>query len=57
MKIVIIETINLLSNQGIVRFDGKTVRRGYKIFEYYYQNLSTIPDSVQFEVIDVSKKC
>ena len=52
----IIETINLLSNQGIVRFDGKTVRRGYKIFEYYYQNLSTIPDSVQFEVIDVSKK-
>ena len=52
----IIETINLLSNQGIVRFDGKTVRRGYKIFEYYFQNLSTIPDSVQFEVIDVSKK-
>ena len=46
----------MLNNQGIVKFDGKTVRRGYKIFEYYYQNLSTIPDSVQFEVIDVSKK-
>ena len=52
----IIETINLLNNQGIVRFDGKTIRRGYKIFEYYYNNLSTIPDSVQFEVIDISKK-
>ena len=52
----IIESINLLNNQGIVRFDGKTIRKGYKIFEYYYHNLSTIPDSVQFEVIDISKK-
>lgn len=52
----IIETISMLNNQGILRFDGKTIRRGFKIFEYYYQNLSTIPDSVQFEVIDISKK-
>ena len=52
----IIDTVNLLNNQGIVRFDGKIIRRGFKIFEYYFHNLSTIPDSVQFEVIDISKK-
>ena len=52
----IIESINLLTSQNILRFDGTNIKRGYKIFEYYYQNLSTIPDSVQFDVIDISKK-
>ena len=52
----IIESINLLTGQNILRFDGTNIKRGYKIFEYYYQNLSTIPDSVQFDVMDVSKK-
>ncbi len=47
----------ILERQGIIRFDGEEVRRrGIRTYEYYYSNLSTIPDIQQFEVIDATSK-
>jgi ATP-dependent Lhr-like helicase len=47
----------ILERQGIIRFDGEAVRRrGIRTYEYYYSNLSTIPDIQQFEVIDATSK-
>ncbi|MEM4200420.1 MAG: DEAD/DEAH box helicase [Nitrososphaerales archaeon] len=47
--------LNLLSSNGIVWFDGLIFRsRGLKTLQYYYDNISTIPDVVQFDVIDIS---
>jgi ATP-dependent Lhr-like helicase len=47
----------LLERQGIVRYDGERAkRRGPKTYQFYFDNVSTIPDIQQFEVIDVTKK-
>lgn len=47
--------LRLLERQGVVRYDGETIRRrGPKTYEYYFQNISTIPDIQQFDVIDTS---
>jgi ATP-dependent Lhr-like helicase len=49
------EVLEFLGNQGIVRYDGELVRRrGANTYKYYFENLSTIPDIEQFDVIDVS---
>ena len=49
--------IQLLERQGIVRYDGEVVRRrGPRTYEYYYENISTIPDIQQFTVIDTTAK-
>ncbi len=47
--------LNLLNSSGILWFDGLTFRsRGLKTLQYYYDNISTIPDVMQFDVVDVS---
>ncbi len=47
----------ILEGQGILRFDGEAVkRRGQRTFDYYFSNLSTIPDIQQFEVHDITTK-
>lgn len=47
----------ILEGQGILRFDGEAIkRRGQRTFEYYFSNLSTIPDIQQFEVHDITTK-
>jgi ATP-dependent Lhr-like helicase len=49
--------LELLERQGIVRYDGEIVRRrGPPTYQYYYENISTIPDIQQFEVKDVTTK-
>jgi ATP-dependent Lhr-like helicase len=54
---VVDKCLRLLERQGIVRYDGERAkRRGPKTFEFYFENVSTIPDIQQFEVIDVTKK-
>ncbi|MDA4131397.1 MAG: Lhr helicase, partial [Thaumarchaeota archaeon] len=48
---------SILESQGILRFDGEALkRRGPRTYEYYFSNLSTIPDIQQFVVHDVSTK-
>ncbi|MFN3621467.1 MAG: helicase-related protein, partial [Nitrososphaerales archaeon] len=47
--------LNLLNSNGIVWYDGLIFRsRGLKTLQYYYDNISTIPDVMQFDVVDVS---
>ncbi len=45
--------LKILKSQGIVNYDGEIVRRGMRTYDYYYENLSTIPDVQQFDVIDL----
>ena len=54
-----LDCINLLSNSRLLKFDeGKqTITRSGKSYRYYYENVSTIPHVVKFEVVDsISKK-
>jgi ATP-dependent helicase Lhr and Lhr-like helicase len=47
----------ILEGQGIIRFDGEAIkRRGQRTYDYYFSNLSTIPDIQQFEVHDITTK-
>ncbi|MCL4539525.1 MAG: Lhr helicase, partial [Bacteroidetes bacterium] len=47
----------ILQNQGIIRYDGEALkRRGPRTYDYYFSNLSTIPDIQQFQVTDVTTK-
>ena len=47
--------LRLLNSNGIVWYDGLLLRsRGLRTLQYYYDNISTIPDVVQFDVVDVS---
>ncbi|MCP8316654.1 MAG: Lhr helicase, partial [archaeon] len=45
--------LKILKSQGIINYDGEIVRRGKRAYDYYYENLSTIPDVQQFDVIDL----
>jgi ATP-dependent Lhr-like helicase len=47
----------ILERQGIIRYDTEVIkRRGPRTYEYYFSNISMIPDIQQFDVIDVSTK-
>jgi ATP-dependent Lhr-like helicase len=47
----------ILEKQGIIRYDTEVIkRRGPKTYQYYFSNISMIPDIQQFDVIDVSAK-
>ncbi len=49
--------VRVLERQGIVRYDGELIRRrGPKTYEYYFGNISMIPEIQQFEVIDIITK-
>lgn len=48
---------NILERQGIIRYDTELIRRrGPRTYNYYFSNLSTIPDIQQFDVIDITAK-
>ena len=47
----------IMESQGLIRFDGEVIkRRGPRTYDYYFSNLSTIPDIQQFEVHDITTK-
>ena len=53
------DCINLLKSTRLLKFDeeNQTITRSGKSYRYYYENVSTIPHVVKFEVIDsISKK-
>jgi len=51
------DVASILERQGVIRFDGEFVkRRGIRTIDYYFSNLSTIPDIQQFEVVDITTK-
>ena len=52
----LIECVIFLQKHRIIGFNGEKIWRGSRVFEYYYQNISTIPDSLQFTVKDITKK-
>lgn len=52
----LVECVIFLQKHGIIGFNGEKMWRRSRIFEYYYQNISTIPDSLQFTVRDITKK-
>lgn len=49
--------VRILEIQGILKYDGEALkRRGPRTYEYYFSNLSTIPDIQQFQVMDITTK-
>ncbi|MEE6246383.1 MAG: DEAD/DEAH box helicase [Thermoproteota archaeon] len=51
------DIVFLLDRHGVIRFNGTKVSSGgRKLYSYYFENLSTIPDLVQYRVIDNTKK-
>lgn len=49
--------LRLLERQGVLRYDGEVVRtRGERTYEYYFENVSTIPDVQHFDVVDTVHK-
>ena len=48
----------LLDNFKIIKYDpiNKTYARRIKSYKYYFENISTIPNIVKFEVMDVIRK-
>jgi ATP-dependent Lhr-like helicase len=49
-----LRTVNYLAELRKFRFDGKTLSRTRLTREYYYENLSMIPDETRYLVVDVS---
>ena len=49
-----LRTVKYLSELRKVNFDGKTVSRTRMTRDYYYENLSMIPDETRYLVVDVS---
>ena len=47
--------VDFLRDIGLVRIDGKVIRRTRKGLYYYFENLSVIPDEVNYVVIDGEK--
>ena len=47
-------TASYLSELRKIRFDGKTLSRTRLTRDYYYENLSMIPDETRYLVVDVS---
>ncbi len=47
-------TVKYMAELRKVRFDGKTLSRTRLTREYYYENLSMIPDETRYLVVDVS---
>lgn len=49
-----LRTATYMSDLRKLRFDGKTLSRTRLTREYYYENLSMIPDETRYLVVDVS---
>ena len=50
------ETISQMQTEYVLRFNGDLIRRGSRLFEYYYENLSMIPDVARYDVFDFIRK-
>ncbi len=50
----LLRTVSYLSELRKIRFDGKTLSRTRLTRDYYYENLSMIPDETRYLVVDVS---
>ncbi|MGC8663077.1 MAG: DEAD/DEAH box helicase [Thermoplasmata archaeon] len=48
--------LNFMTEIRMIRFDGEYIHRGSKSLEYFYDNLSMIPDEKIYRVIDFSNK-
>ncbi|MHA1332645.1 MAG: DEAD/DEAH box helicase [Candidatus Odinarchaeia archaeon] len=46
--------VDYMETQGILWKRGKLLSKKRATFEYYYSNLSMIPDTKQYEIIDIS---
>jgi ATP-dependent helicase Lhr and Lhr-like helicase len=49
-----LRTVNYLAELRKIRFDGEVLTRTRLTREYYYENLSMIPDETRYLVVDVS---
>ena len=49
-----LRTASYMSELRKIRFDGKTLGRTRLTREYYYENLSMIPDETRYLVVDIS---
>ncbi len=47
------EVIKQLNDNRLIRFENDTVSRKRKIWQYFYENLSMIPDEKRFEIFDI----
>mgnify|MGYP001626183556 CR=1 FL=1 len=44
--------LNFLSEIKLIRFDGHSIKNGIKTLEYFYNNVSLIPDEKTYDVIE-----
>ena len=50
-------TVSQLERSGVIRFDGNVIKRRLpRTFQYYYENLSMIPDVKQYDVFDFMRR-
>lgn len=51
------QSLRLLERQGILSYDGAGFKgRGPRTYQYYYENLSTIPEIEQYDIVDLVTK-
>jgi len=48
------EVVNFLRDLGYVRVDGNEIRLRRGAYRYYYENASTIPETLRFKVKDIA---
>ncbi len=49
-----IEFLKFMDSIRLIKFDGKTVKRGNKSMDYFINNISMIPDEKNYRVIDIA---
>lgn len=49
----LLEVTNYLSNLGEVRLEGEVLKKTRRTREYYYRNLSMIPDERRYPIVDI----
>jgi len=50
------EIINLLNYHKLINYNHKLIRKNFRSFKYYFDNLSTIFDVIKFKVFDIINK-